>query len=381
MDIKRSSRRVLLAAAVLLASADAAEAQRVVAGFTRINQSDVTGPAVTSGDQLSFEFGRVQSVSCAAAWGLRTEARALGQDLSALTLRAVGEAERVLWEGAQRDLAALLAGGPGARAAGRRVRDVLTPASNRSVGARRAAGALVGRLEGLLGEVERMDPRDPGRGAPTRLYASVGAWDDFVDASSDAFLAAPTQDMLAIQAVLGRLTHAAIQHAARDGDTEVVDAFGLACAPASVAPVADVVEPPAAEPVAELPFEVCVLSGGDFRSVWGIHLPLTGDSLVDAGGVRRPLREAYPDLDGYAAGMPWFARELAITAGGAEYRQWGTPRVARPGELERRGEYLGVPVFAEPEGPALPDVIYLPSRAGCQVQPYRRAAEIHRVRG
>lgn len=177
------------------------------------------------------------------------------------------------------------------------------------------------------------------------------------------------------------LTWAAARHAARDGDTGVVDAFGLACAPAAVAPVADVVEPRISEPVVELPFEVCVLSGGDFLTVWGSYLPATGDSLVEVGGVRRPLAQAYPDRDGYATGMPWFGRELAITAGGAEYRQWGTPRVVRPGELERRGEYLEVPVFAQPDGPALPDVIYLPSRPGCEVQPYRRAAEIHRVRG
>ena len=375
MDVKRPSRRVVLAAAALLASADAAGAQRVVAGFARINQSDVTGPAVTSGDQLSFEFGTAQSVTCAAAWGLRTEARALDQDLSTLTLTPVGTEDRVLWEGAQRGVAALLAGGPRAGAAGRQVRAALTPASNQSVRARRAAGELVERLEGLLAEVGRMDPRDPGRGAPTRLYGAVGAWDEFIDASTAAFLAAPTEEMLVIQSVLSRLTYAAIQHAARDGDTWRVDGFGLGCAP--VMPAA--AEVPAA--LEELPFERCVLSDGDFRSVGGAYLPATGDSLVEVEGVRRPLREAYPDRDGYAMGASWFGRDLPISVGGREYRQWGMSRVVRPGNLVPLADYQGVRVFMVPGERVPADVIYVPFRSGCEVQPYRRAADIHRVRG
>jgi hypothetical protein len=374
MFARRSVRLVLPAAAALLLCADAAAAQRVVQGFARINQSDVTGPALTSGDQLLFEFGTVQSVSCAAAWGLRTEGRELDQEMYSLTLGTVDGSGRVVWEAAQRDVARLLAGGREGRLAGRTVLRALTPPRNADLRARRAAGELVERLEGLLAEVGRMDPRDPGRGAPTRLYGAVGAWDEFVDASTPAFLADPTDEMLAIQAVLSRLTYAAIRHAARDGDAYRADAFGLACAP--VLPVA--VEVPVVE---ELPFDLCVLSGGDFRSVAGVHLPATGDSLVEVDGVRRPLREAYPDRDGYAMGAPWFGRDLPITVGGREYRQWGMSRVVRPGDLVPLTEHRGVRIFMVPGERVPADVVYVPFRSGCEVQPYRRAAEIHRVRG
>ncbi|HEU0299966.1 MAG TPA: hypothetical protein VFR37_10935 [Longimicrobium sp.] len=377
MDARRLSRVAALGAAALLLGAAPAAAQRVVAGFARINQSDVTGPAVTSGDLLNFEFGTAQSVSCAAAWGIRTEGRALDAELQSLVLTPLDPADRVLWEGAQRDLARLLAGGPGTRAARRNVREALAPATNR--GARGAAGRLVQRLEGLLGAVLRMDPADPGRGAPTRLYAAVGAWDDYIDASGAAFLADPPNDLLAVQAVLGRLVRAAIEHSARDGDTEVVDAWGLACAPLAVAQALP--PPPMPPPVVEEAFEVCVLDGGDFRRVTGVWTPATGDSLVQVGASRRPLAWAYPDRFGYAADASWFGRDRPLVVAGYEYQQWGTPRLARPGEFERRGQYLGVTVFADPDGPFLPDVIYLPSRSPCEVQPYRRTIETHRVRG
>jgi hypothetical protein len=368
MDGRRFFPLAALGAAVLLALPGSAAAQRVVAGFPRINQSDVTGPALTSGDQLNFEPGTVQSISCAAAWGVRTEGRKVDETLYRLTLATVDSPARVLWEGAQRDVALLLAGGPAARDAAARVEAALAPPSNR--GARHEARRLVARLDGLLAAVGRMDPADPGRGAPTRLYEAVGAWDEYLDVSSGAYLAAPPDEMLAIRAVLSRLDHAAIEHAARDGDTEVVDAFGLACAP-----------PPLPAVVEERPFEVCALSAGDFRAVHGVFLPATGDSLVEVEGVRRPLSEVYPDRDGYAVGASWFGRDRPITVGGREYRQWGMSRVVRLGELVPAGEIQGVRFFVMPGEATPPDVIYLPFRSGCEVQPYRRAAEYRRVRG
>ena len=204
-----------------------------------------------------------------------------------------------------------------------------------------------------------------------QIYEAVAAWDEFVDSSSVAFLAAPPDEMLAIRVVLSRLDYAAIEHAARDGDTGHVDAWGLACAAVSPAP----------EPVVEVPFEVCVLADGDFRTVSGVYLPAGGDSLVEVGGARRPLREAWPDRAGYAAGAPSFARDVPITVGGREYRQWGMSRVVRPGELMRAGELAGVPVFVAPGERTPPDVILLPFRGRCEVQPYRRTTEISKVRG
>lgn len=371
MAARTIPRLAALAAAALLMTNGAADAQRVSPGAPRVNQSDVTGPAVTSSDQLLFEPGVVQSVSCAAAWGIRTAGRAVGEELGQGTLAVAFSAPRVLSDTAQEEVARLLAGGRGGRFAGRQVRTALVPPSNDA--ARRPAGRLVQRLEGLLTAVGRMDPRDPGRGAPTQLYEAVAAWDEFVDSSSVAFLSAPPDEMLAIQAVLRRLDYAAIEHARRDGDAWRVDDFGLACAAALPAR--------AEEPVVEVPFEVCVLSDGGFRGVSGLYFPAAGDSLVEVGGVRRRLREAYPDSAGYALGAPWFGRDLPVTFGGREYRQWGMSRVAAPGELVRAGELAGVAVFAAPGEGTPPEVIYVPFRRGCEVQGYRRAVEILKVRG
>ena len=353
------------ALASLLAGAPAA-AQHVVAGFPRVNQSDVTGPAVTSGDQLSFEPGTVQSVSCAAAWGIRTEARGIDSLLMRLGLTTPDSV--ALDAEAQRTVGLLLAGGRDSDQAGQRVLAALSPDSSQPPAAREAARKLVHSLSGLLDVVGRIDPADPGRGPSTRLYEAVGAWDDFVDASSPAFLPHPPEEFFAILAVLARLDRAAIEHSYRDGDTGQVDAFGLECAP-----------PIIAEPIVEVAFEVCVLSEGDFRPVPGVFLPASGDSLV--GPDRRPLSEAHPHNRGYAIGAPWFSRDHPITFQGHEYRQWGMSRVVRPGELQPAGDYLGIRVFVSPEDKRPPDVIYVPFRDRCEVQAYRRTVEYRRVRG
>lgn len=364
---RRHAHLTALAAAGLLMAAPAS-GQHVVSGFPRINQSDVSGPSLTSGDLLTFEPGTVQSVGCAAAWAIRTEARAVEGLLDSLRLTTADSAGRVLNEFVLRDLDRLLAGGPMAGAAAERILAALAPDSLQGPKARRDAGRLVRRLEGLFALIGRMDPRDPGRAAPTRMYEAIGAWNDFVDSSSPAFLASPPDEMLAIQAVLSRLDYGALAHARRDGDTEDVDAFGLACAAA--APVAELVE---------LPFTVCVLDRGDFRLVQGVFLPSTGDSLV--GTERHPLSVAYPDRAGYALGAAWFTRDQPISFGGREYRQWGMSRVVQPGELTLIGQHRGIGVFAAPEDGSAPDVVYLPFRSGCEVQAYRRVTEYRRVRG
>jgi len=104
-------------------------------------------------------------------------------------------------------VARLLAGGPGAAEAGSEVREALVL---NNPGAAPAALRLVESARGLLRAVEAIDPLRPGRTAPTRLHESVGAWNDLVDASAPAFLAAPPDEFLALAAVIGRLDRAAI---------------------------------------------------------------------------------------------------------------------------------------------------------------------------
>ena len=102
---------------------------------------------------------------------------------------------------------------------------------------------------------------------------------------------------------------------------------------------------------------------------------------MEVEGARVPFASAYPDRDGYALGAPWFARDRPIVVGGREYRQWGMSRVVRPGELVRTGEHQGVGVFTAPGERMPPDVIFIPFRSHCEVQPYRRSVEVGRVRG
>jgi len=74
----------------------------------------------------------------------------------------------------------------------------LAPASN--AGAGRQADALARSLEGLLED-------------PSRLPAAASAYNRFIRASSDAYLAAPPAELLAIQAVLAPLAETAVHRA------------------------------------------------------------------------------------------------------------------------------------------------------------------------
>src|SRR5690348_15114729 len=90
-----SARRWTVAAALLALAAGAGSAagQKVIPGFARVNQSDITGPSVTSSDMVTFEPGTVQSMNCAGAWGLLDQGRTLGRELDSLRLAGWGAAE------------------------------------------------------------------------------------------------------------------------------------------------------------------------------------------------------------------------------------------------------------------------------------------------
>ena len=48
--------------------------------------------------------------------------------------------------------------------------------------------------------------------------------------------------------------------------------------------------------------------------------------------------------------------------------------------VNRVGEFMGVPVFAETGAPARPEVVNLPVRPGCEFQPYQLRQQV-RARG
>jgi hypothetical protein len=122
---------------------------------------------------------------------------------------------------------------------------------------------------------------------------------------------------------------------------------------------------------------VCVVENGMLTEIAVQYDATTGDSTV-AG---RPFREAHPAGAGYAGGAPWYIGNEPVVIGGVRYLKYGLPRVVGTSDVTSGGTYMGVPVFTE-RGPAgTPDVIYLPVRPGCEVQPYQREQEVRRVRG
>ena len=145
-------------------------------------------------------------------------------------------------------------------------------------------------------------------------------------------------------------------------------------------PIMEPAPMPVAPPADEMrAVRVCVVEGGQLREVDVDYNVTRGDTMV-AG---RPFREAYPSTTGYAAGATWFINSDVVTLGEQRYVKFGLPRVVGVNELTRISEYQGVSVFAEPgaAGGSTPDVIYVPVRTGCEVQPYQKEVKVRNVRG
>jgi hypothetical protein len=370
-----------IGAGVLLATlATPGQAQLVIQGFNRSDQTDVTGPAVTSGDQAAGMFGEpgtIQSWICPVAWGVRSTSDAVVAQLAGGRLEGALHTAGSL-EG-QEMLLQLLLGAAGARDAERRIAGALGEGEERR--AQAASRDLARRLNGLLGATGRLDPANPGPIAASRLGRAVAAYNEVVERSSPQFLAAPPQEFVAIHAVLNRLVLAAIENEGRPTDVSQVDERGLACA----APLAPVVAPPAGTPPAETPppveraIEICVATESGFRNIAAVYRPGTGDTLVFVGGERRAFSEVHTGAV-YAQSELWFVGREPVMHEGREYQPFGLPRVVQPGELIARGTYQGVPVFVQPNERTPADVLYFAVRTGCEVQPYR-AVERIRVRG
>lgn len=140
--------------------------------------------------------------------------------------------------------------------------------------------------------------------------------------------------------------------------------------------------PPPPPPVARGPemrgVRVCVVQGAGLGEVEAIMDPATGDTLV--GG--RRFAQAFPaTAPDYAAGEAFFINNAPITVMNRRYVKYGLPRVVAPGEVTRTGEYEGVGVFTEAGIAGTPEVVYVPVRPGCELQPYRHEAPARGVRG
>src|SRR5690606_1029573 len=151
-----------------------------------------------------------------------------------------------------------------------------------------AAQRLVRESSNLLTVLLRVDPRNPGEEAATRLSNAVGAYNAFVDASSAEFLVDPPAEMTALHAVLNQLVIATLENEGRPADVTVVDDEGLACA------VPFTPAPPPPPPPLEQAIQMCVWTDGEFRNIAAVRRPELGDTVAIVNGNRLPLLEVYP---------------------------------------------------------------------------------------
>jgi hypothetical protein len=146
------------------------------------------------------------------------------------------------------------------------------------------------------------------------------------------------------------------------------------------APAAAPAPPPAPPPPAaqETPpavidhLFVCVVEGGALRDVQIRWVKETEDTLLMDG---RRFSDVHPVTPGspYAGATPWYRQSAPVTFRGRRYTRYGQERALAASDLRPAGAVLGVPVFvaAEDSAAARPPVIYVPTRPGCEFQPYR----------
>jgi hypothetical protein len=116
---------------------------------------------------------------------------------------------------------------------------------------------------------------------------------------------------------------------------------------------------------------------GQLQNVTATFRPATNDTVIDG----RPFREVHsPQQPQYAAGQTWFVQDAPIRVMNREYVKFGVTRLFEAGQLTRAATYQGVPVFTEAGAATPPQVIYVPVRPGCEMQPYQLRTAI-RPRG
>jgi hypothetical protein len=362
---RRAGAALLLAS---LAAAVPAQAQLVYTGFGRIDQSDATFVSITSADMLGLESVPVRSYSCTVAWGVRIKGAEAGEALAAGTLTGAAAGGAPIRADVQQDLHALLYG----RGSGVRIVAGLAPTGS-SRRAEAAAVTLVRRLEGLLAAAERMNPARPGVAAPTRLSAAIAAFDDYLDASSTAFLAEPSDALLGVHAVLTRMVNGGVEN---DGRVETAAVpGGLACAAVmgeeDITPLDDSTRE---EP---RPFDMCTVQESGPVKIFGQITP-SGDSLAFVQGTELRLRDAYPAPVSVTE-FAWYHSGAELRLGRDRYVKFGSTRELLPGSVALFARYEGVNVYAAPGLPR-PTIVFLPVN-GCVFQGYTSASSSSNARG
>jgi hypothetical protein len=94
-----------------------------------------------------------------------------------------------------------------------------------------------------------------------------------------------------------------------------------------------------------------------------------------------PISTLAPLTGEYASVAGWYVNDEPITIHGRRFRRSALPRILSTLEVLKIGEYRGVGVYAEAADTArASSVVYLPSRPGCEFQPYMNVDSIPAVR-
>lgn len=141
-------------------------------------------------------------------------------------------------------------------------------------------------------------------------------------------------------------------------------------APATVSAGAQRPPPPASACQCAIP--LCTVRNGGLVPIPALYNAMTGDTMtLDS----LPFSSAAPLTGEYASVAGWYVDREPILFRGRPYTMYGRPRVLGIPEVVPVGSFDRVPVFAEAADTASASgTVYLPTRPGCEFQPYVRAA-------
>jgi hypothetical protein len=115
---------------------------------------------------------------------------------------------------------------------------------------------------------------------------------------------------------------------------------------------------------------ICIVQRGRLLEVPVTWNPATGDTLTEDG---RPFSSIAPLIGEYASVAGWFVNNEPIRFRGNRYTRYGRARVLGINEITKVGEYRRVGVYVEVDDTSsAPQILFLPTRPGCEFQPYER---------
>lgn len=112
---------------------------------------------------------------------------------------------------------------------------------------------------------------------------------------------------------------------------------------------------------------VCFMDDGRLREVQVTYNSLTGETTYEG----RPFTEISRDTATYAAEKLWYINNEPVTWETRRFIKYGMPRPLAAAELRPIGRYDGVALFTEAAHPGAPEIVFVPTRPGCEFQSYQ----------